>query len=46
MKKRTKPERYFAVCINNKKYKASLSRWENSIGSFLIRSGNPMGIYA
>jgi hypothetical protein len=24
MKKRTKPERYFAVCINNKKYKASL----------------------
>jgi len=24
MKKRTKQERYFAVCINNKKYQASL----------------------
>ena len=24
MKKRTKQERYFAVCINNKKYEASL----------------------
>ncbi len=26
MKKRTKQERYFAVCINNKKYEASLEK--------------------
>ena len=35
MKKTAKQEIAFAVCINNKKYEASLMS-ENSIGSFLM----------
>ena len=45
MKKRTKQERYFAACINNKKYEASLEVGK-LIGSFLTMRRNHTGIYA
>jgi hypothetical protein len=45
MKKQTKREIQFAVCINNKKTMLP-SKWENFTGSFLMKRRRHTGIYA